>query len=122
MAPIFLNSPLLFEGLIDHLRRLGFSIGLEHHLRLEQLLSNICGECSPQDLKWLICPLFAVNEKQQDAFYSAFDSFLPLLSLQTSKAAVSATTGPLTVGEAAPPRRLTPARWPYFVTAFALLA
>lgn len=120
MALTPLNSPLLFEGLIDHLRRLGFSIGLDHQLRLEQLLSYICGECSPQDLKWLICPLFAVNEKQQDAFYSAFDSLLPLLSLQTSEPAISTTTGPARHREAV--RRLTPARWPYFPAAFALLA
>jgi hypothetical protein len=69
-----LCSPLLFEGLTNHLRRLGFSVGIDHHLRLQLLLSRICGQCSPEDLKSLICPLFAVNEKQQEAFYPEFRS------------------------------------------------
>ena len=73
------EAPLLFEPLLVRLRQLGFSIGIDHHLRLQQILPGVYGQCSPEDLKLLLCPLFATNEKEQEAFYNAFDSFLPLL-------------------------------------------
>jgi hypothetical protein len=122
MGPTPHRSPLLFEGLTSHLRRLGFSVGIDHHLRLQLLLSRICGECSPEDLKSLICPIFAVNEKQQEAFYSAFDSFLPLLSSQAQAPGSSEALPGQGHREAAPPPRLTPAKWAYFLAAIALLA
>jgi len=122
MEPTPLSSPLLFEGLTNHLRRLGFSVGVDHHLRLQLLLSHIYGQCSPEDLKSMICPLFAVNEKQQEAFYSAFDSFLPLLYSQTHVPAASEALIGQRNREEARPHRLTQAKWPYFTAAMAMLA
>ena len=121
MEPTPLCSPLLFEGLTDHLRRLGFSVGVDHHLRLQYLLSHLYGQCSPEDLKSLICPVFAVNEKQQEAFYSAFDSFLPLLSSQTQALAASESPPGQRHPEGAPPPR-TPAKWPYVLASIVVLA
>ena len=121
MEPTPLCSPLLFEEFTNHLRRLGFSVGVDHHLRLQILLSRIYGQCSPEDLKSLMCPLFAVNEKQQEAFYSAFDSFLPLLSSQTQVPAVSEALRGKTHGEPARPPRFTLAKWAFFGAAVALL-
>ena len=121
MEPTPLCSPLLFEGLTDHLRRLGFSVGVDHHLRLQYLLSHLYGQCSPEDLKSLICPVFAVNEKQQEAFYSAFDSFLPLLSSQTQAPTASESPPGQRHPEGAPPPR-TPAKWPYVLASILVLA
>jgi len=122
MEPVPPYSPLLFEGLTDHLRRLGLSVGIGHHLRLQHLLSRVCGQCSPEDLKSLICPLFAVNEKQQDAFYSAFDSFLPLLSFQAQTPAPSHTLPGQKHREAVPTRQWAPPKWACILASIVLLA
>ena len=84
------SPPLLFDEFLVDLRRRGFTIGVEHHLRLQQLLPSISGR-SPEDLRSLLCPLFATNEKQQAAFYDAFDSFLSLLSVQSPSIEASET-------------------------------
>src|ERR1700693_963801 len=119
MEPV---PPLLFEGLTNHLRRLGFSVGVGHELRLQHLLSRVYGQCSPEDLKSLICPLFAVNEKQQEAFYSAFDSFLPLLSLQAQEPADSDALSSRRHREGARAHLLTPPKWAYFLASTVLLS
>lgn len=114
------SPPLLFEDLLIHLRRVGFSVGVDQYLRLQHLLPQICSECSPDHLKSILCPLFATNEKQQEVFYRAFDSFLPLISLETLK--ISAAETSAACRQVAPPqRRPGPARWPYFSVAFLLL-
>ena len=33
------------------------------------------GHCAPSDLKTILCPIFASNEREQSQFYSAFDSY-----------------------------------------------
>jgi tetratricopeptide (TPR) repeat protein len=70
---------LPFEPFLDHLRRHGFSIGVEHHLRLRALLNRVGVDCEPWELPTLICPLFATSAEQQEFFYRAFDSFHPVL-------------------------------------------
>src|SRR6266481_5785833 len=117
------SSPLLFEDFLVHLRRLGFSIGVDHHLRLQQLVSHICGRCSPEDLKSLLCPLFAANEKQQEAFYSAFDSFFSLLSVQ-AQTTVAPEIPSVQANPAGRPRQSSSGKWFYFsgfIVVFALL-
>ncbi len=66
---------LLFDEFIVDLRRRGFIIGVDHHLRLQELLNKLGADCTYQDLKYLLCPIFSVNEKQQEQFYRVFDSF-----------------------------------------------
>jgi len=86
------SSPaLLFDEFLVDLRRRGFTIGVDHHLRLQQLLPRLSGRCSPEDLRSLLCPLFATNERQQEVFYNAFDSFLPLLSVPSQPLEASET-------------------------------
>ena len=68
--------PILFEDFLAHLRRLGFHIGIDHYMRLQTLLPHVWGQCSPEGLKSLLCPLFATSERQQEAFYGAFEDFL----------------------------------------------
>lgn len=65
---------LPFTPFIHHLQRQGFTIGVEHYLRLYTLLDEL-GEYHPQQLKTLLCPIFATNKDQQQQFYTAFDQF-----------------------------------------------
>jgi len=43
------------------------------------VLDKVSGNCSPEDLRTLLAPIFATNRKQQEFFYSAFDSYLGLV-------------------------------------------
>lgn len=70
---------LEFGGLLEHLRTNGFRIGIDSHLRLHKVLNEVSGNCSPEDLRTLLAPIFATNRKQQEFFYSAFDSYLGLV-------------------------------------------
>lgn len=70
--------PLPFSGFLDLLKRRGFAGGVDRHLRLVSLLERV-GECNPEQLKQLIAPLFATNEKEQAQFYRLFDDYFALL-------------------------------------------
>ena len=70
---------LPFDELIEQLNRKGFRIGVEHNVRLQALLSRLGDQCSPADLKTLLCPLFATSAQQQQIFYRAFDACYPSL-------------------------------------------
>jgi hypothetical protein len=65
----------MFGELLAYLRQHGFNIGVDHYLRLQQLLDKIGGHCSPQELRTLLCPIFATSKTQQEQFYRAFDSY-----------------------------------------------
>src|SRR5437867_11549687 len=71
-------GPLPFEAFLLHLRRQGFTIGIDHHLRLQQLLTRVGDQCAPSDLKTTLCPIFASSAEQQAAFYAAFDAHFEL--------------------------------------------
>ena len=75
------QGQLAFGDFLAHLRRRGFAIGVDHHLRLQRLLDEVGGRCAPQDLKTLLCPVFATNEKEQELFYRAFDDYFELFRL-----------------------------------------
>ena len=66
---------LPFAGFIAHLRRLGFIVGVDHHLHLHALLEQLGPQHKPDDLKTLLCPLFATDKEQQRQFHAAFDSY-----------------------------------------------
>jgi len=68
---------LPFGHFLDQLRHNGFAIGVEHHLRIRELLSRADGQFQPGDLKTLLCPIVASSEEQQTAFYDAFDLTYP---------------------------------------------
>jgi hypothetical protein len=113
-----------FEDFLAHLRRLGFTVGIDHYLRLQSLLPRICGSCFPEDLVSLLCPLFATNEKQQETFYAAFESHLPMLSVRTQPIAHEQFPLVRKPETDAPPSRDKPAKWPYVsvvAVVFALL-
>src|SRR5205823_2466103 len=77
--------------------------------------------CGPEDLKSLLCPLFATSEQQQTVFYQAFDSFLPLLSMQEEAPEGSPTSSVQRYSRNAP-AGLTISKWPYFGAALILSA
>ena len=74
-------GPLAFGDFLAHLRRQGFAIGVDHHLRLQRLLDEIGGRCAPQDLKTLLCPIFATSEKEQSLFHRVFDEYFELFNV-----------------------------------------
>lgn len=61
------------SDLLEHLRLLGFEIGIDHYRRLHILLAEVGADLEPQRLKTYLCPLFATNPEQQQVFYEAFD-------------------------------------------------
>jgi hypothetical protein len=89
---------LPFEDLLEQLTRKGFRIGIEHSLRLEVLLNRLGDQCSPSDLKTLLCPLFATNAHQQESFYRAFDACYPFLHSQGGESLTTAEIASETVG------------------------
>ncbi len=60
---------------LEYLRLQGFIIGVDHHLRIQILLEMLGSDCSAFDLKTVLCPVFAINRKQQQKFYHAFDLY-----------------------------------------------
>lgn len=69
------DSHLVFGDFLESLRLHGFTIGVGHHLRLQKLLSRVGPECQPHELKTLLCPIFATDEREQTRFYEEFDEF-----------------------------------------------
>ena len=77
-----------FGDFLDILKQQGFSIGIDHYLRLQTVLNLLGPDCGPADLKRILCPIFAVNDKQQQLFRKAFDGyfrFWPRLHLKKIK-------------------------------------
>ena len=72
------DESLLFHDFLQYLRRQGFDIGLNHYVQLQRLLELLDGRCEPEQLRSLVCPLIATNEKEQRQFNSAFAQFYPL--------------------------------------------
>src|SRR5262245_2616260 len=67
--------PFAFEVLYERLRQEGFRVGVDHQMRLQQLLNTpavYSGEIQPVELETLLCPLFATKRAQQEAFYRIF--------------------------------------------------
>lgn len=76
------------------MRRKGFIIGVDHYLRLQELLNKLSPDCEPADLKYLLCPIFAVSGKQQQQFYHVFDSYFKPLEASIELAKKSQTVKP----------------------------
>ncbi|MCP4664512.1 MAG: hypothetical protein GY856_54705, partial [bacterium] len=116
--PILSGPPL--GAFIERLRKRGFIIGVDHHLRLQRLLDRIGPDVSPGRLKRLLCPIFAVSRKQQGQFYREFDRhFGALFSGRPGKPAI-----PGEIVEEAPagaPPPLAARGWPYVLAGAVLL-
>lgn len=69
----YAHFPLPFGNFIRKLKARGFLIGVDHHVRVRAVLHRFGADATPEDLKRLLCPLFAVNAKQQDTFNRLWD-------------------------------------------------
>ena len=70
------SLPFAYEVLYERLRQEGFRLGVDHQLRVQELLSVRTMDAmhvGPANLKTLLCPLFATNRAQQETFYRVFD-------------------------------------------------
>lgn len=67
-------EPLLFDELLQGLRREGFAVGTDQYLRMHALFERYA-EASPQELKTLLCPLFAMSAAEQERFHVAYDEY-----------------------------------------------
>lgn len=93
MSPPFNHELLLFAEFLEYLRLQGFSIGTGQYLRLQELLDRISGECTPANLKTLLCPILATNKNQQELFYRAFDDYFTLFQPPAGEARSGGTAG-----------------------------
>ncbi len=105
---------LPFEGLISNLRKQEFMIGVDHYLRLQELLNKLGPGCEPSGLKYLLCPIFAVNERQQQQFYRAFDLYFKPMEAAVDLKKKFPTRKFVKRGtSASPDESITPSKWPY---------
>jgi formylglycine-generating enzyme required for sulfatase activity len=73
------NSDILaFGDFLEYLRQRGFRIGVDHHLRLYDLLNRVSEHFPPQDLETLLAPIFATDKNQQEQFYQAFHAYFSI--------------------------------------------
>ncbi|MCP4701931.1 MAG: hypothetical protein GY862_34490 [Gammaproteobacteria bacterium] len=70
---------LLFSEFLAELKRQGFTVGVDHYLRLYRVLHMQGSDCRPAELKALLCPLLATSKEQQQQFYQTFDSYFARL-------------------------------------------
>src|ERR1051325_8598144 len=83
------DSHLIFGDFIESLRARGFTIGIGHQLRLQKLLSRIGPNCRPDELKTILCPIFATDEREQTRFYEEFEKYFDYeSSIETGSEAV----------------------------------
>ncbi|UCH95178.1 MAG: formylglycine-generating enzyme family protein [Candidatus Aminicenantes bacterium] len=113
---------LPFDGFLAYLRRQGFIIGVDHHLRLQQLLNSLSPDCQPTDLKYLVCPIFATSEKQQQQFYRAFDAYFkfPEIAIKAPKKSAPEKLEKRETVESID-ESVTPPKWHYILLGILLL-
>ncbi|MSV28252.1 MAG: hypothetical protein EXQ52_05840 [Bryobacterales bacterium] len=74
--PISAAQWLPFDSLLEELRRRGFPIGADHHLRMNRVLRLLAPECDgPDRLRDVLCPIFATTAEQQEAFHKIFEEW-----------------------------------------------
>jgi hypothetical protein len=88
-----------FETLYLRLRQEGFRTGIDQQLRMQELLDRM--RCSPEDLKTVLCPLFATSPTQQAIFYRVFDEVFPVLGASAPAPAQDAVAQTLGVVQTA---------------------
>jgi len=98
---------IAFGGFLAHLRARGFNLGVDQHLRLQQLLPRVGGRCAPAQLKTLLCPLFATSRRRQQEFYRAFEEYFAIFQPGEEVAAPPPVVEapPPAPGPTLPPRR-----------------
>ena len=72
-----MTTTLLFDELLDRLRREGFSVGTDQYLRMHALFERHAA-ASPDELKTLLCPIFAMSAVEQQRFHQAYSEFFAM--------------------------------------------
>ncbi|HYI11858.1 MAG TPA: hypothetical protein VEK57_22570 [Thermoanaerobaculia bacterium] len=103
-----MSAPLLFDELLDGLRREGFSVGTDQYLRMHALLEGHAG-ASPDQLKSLLCPIFAMSAAEQERFHVAYDEFFATRSVPKTTFSRRLTVIGQTLPGMATPRKAS--RW-----------
>ncbi len=109
---------LPFKDFLGHLKRQGFTIGVDHYLRLQALLNMLGKDSQLSELKYLICPVFAVNEKQQRQFYNAFDLYFKPIEPSTVKESEKQDVSI----EISPGKLIRAKKWPYVLLGAIVIA
>ena len=76
---------ILFNEFLDHLKKQGFVFGIDQIEKLHSILNHLNKDCVPSELKFIICPVFASNAKQQEIFYREFDLYFNLFTTESSE-------------------------------------
>ncbi len=107
-----MTSPLLFNELLDGLRREGFSVGTDQYLRMHALFERHA-DASPDELKTLLCPIFAMSEAEQERFHVAYNEFFATQSVPRQTIARRLTV----IGQKLPEtgKRRKTIRWRWFL-------
>ncbi|MGH9800005.1 MAG: hypothetical protein ACRD82_06540, partial [Blastocatellia bacterium] len=111
------SGQIAFGEFLAYLRANGFTIGVDQHLRLQRLLSSVEGSCAPDELKTLLCPIFAASRVEQQEFYRVFDQFFAIF--RETEAPVVPVVPPV---EPLPETTTPPRRRVFIYTVLVLLA
>ncbi|MEM7374488.1 MAG: WG repeat-containing protein [Bacteroidota bacterium] len=76
-----------YEGFLEVLRENGFSVGVDSYMRVQALVQRMDSNLESERLKFLMCPLFAQNEKEQKKFYRLYENYFQLLEQHMDKLA-----------------------------------
>ena len=109
---------LPFGEFLAVLRARGFTITVEHHLRLARLLARTGPALTPAELKGLLGPVFATDAAEQEAFHSAFEGYFGALLAPHERAALEDDEAPQ-IPEAASVRRFRWLPWALVATVVA---
>jgi formylglycine-generating enzyme required for sulfatase activity len=53
----------------------GFQLGVDHYIRVQQMVALQSDTLTPDQLKYVFCPIIASNAKEQALFYTLFDRY-----------------------------------------------
>jgi len=67
-----------FAILLERLRSEGFTIGVEHYIRVARALDPDSGSYSPKQMRSRLCALLAVSPYQQARFHEIFEEIYPI--------------------------------------------
>lgn len=74
-----------FEEFVSYLRERDFQIGVDTYLKVKHLVNSLHGDFDPSRLKFLLCPIIANSQEEQDLFYLLFDEYFRQSNVKDSK-------------------------------------
>jgi formylglycine-generating enzyme required for sulfatase activity len=113
-----------FQQFIAHLKHFGFTVTIDHHIRLQKLIQCASGENTfglfkadkLDQLKFEICPIFATTEDQQQLFYQEYDRFFSVLQSKPQSQLKPKEKAPETQTDIPKTKK-----WPYVISGLFIL-